>query len=59
MPKGTAISTYSTAYVQQVQNFINDYPRAKFNGENSTKRFTKELEKLNIQKILPILQITT
>ena len=59
MPKGTAISRYSSAYVQRVQNFINDYPRAKFDGENSTKRFTRELQKLNIEKILPILQITS
>ena len=57
--KGTAISDYSNAYIQYVQNFINDYPRAIFDGENSTKRFTKELKKLNIQKKLPFLQITT
>ena len=53
IPKGTAISGYSNAYIRYVQNFINDYPRAIFNGENSTKRFTRELEKLNINIFLP------
>jgi len=53
IPKGTAISDYSNAYIHYVQNFINNYPRAIFDGENSTKRFTKELEKLNIKNFLP------
>ena len=53
IPKGTAISDYSNAYIRYVQNFINNYPRAIFDGENSTKRFTKELEKLNIKIFLP------
>ena len=59
IPKGTPISNYSTEYIQQVQNFINDYPRAIFNGENSTKRLAQELKKLNIQIFLHNLQITT
>ena len=60
IPKGTAISGYSSAYIHQVQNFINDYPRAIFDGENSTKRFEMELSKLNIKKIfLNKIQITT
>ena len=59
IPKGTPISNYSAAYIQYVQNFMNNYPRAIFNGESSTKRFARELKKLNIEKILPILQITT
>ena len=59
MPKGIPISSYSNAYIQQVQNFMNDYPRAIFDGENSTKRFKKELKKLNIKIFLPFLQITT
>lgn len=50
IPKGTAISGYSDKYLRYVQNFINDYPRALFDGENSTKRFQKELKQLNIQK---------
>lgn len=52
IPKGTAISNYSSAYIQYVQNFINDYPRGIFDGESSSKRFKRELEKLNIQNFL-------
>ena len=59
MPKGTPISKYSDEYIQNVQNFINDYPRAIFDGENSTKRFQRELEKLKLEKILHKLQITS
>ena len=59
IPKGTPISNYSVEYIQSVQNFINDYPRAIFNGENSTKRFQRELSKLNIKIFLHNLQITT
>jgi len=51
--KGTLISDYSNDYIRYVQNFINDYPRAIFNGENSTKRFILELKKLNIANFLP------
>ena len=54
IPKGTAISGYSDKYLRYVQNFINDYPRALFDGENSTKRFNNELKKLNINVFLPI-----
>ncbi|MBE6645007.1 MAG: IS30 family transposase [Ruminococcaceae bacterium] len=56
IPKGTAISNYSEAYIQQVQDFINSYPRGIFNGENSLKRFQKELCKLNIKNFLPKIQ---
>ena len=59
IPKGTPISSYSNDYIMQVQNFINDYPRAIFNGENSSKRFARELEKLNIKNFLHKIQITT
>ena len=53
MPKGTPISTFSDKYIRYVQDFINNYPRAIFNGENSAKRFKKELKKLNIEIFLP------
>ena len=49
IPKGTSISSYSKQYIQNVQDFINNYPRVIFNGENSHKRFARELEKLNIK----------
>ena len=58
LPKGTAISTYSNEYIQNVQNFINNYPRAIFDGENSHKRLERELEKLNIKNFLTNIQIT-
>lgn len=59
IPKGVLISDYSNAYIRYVQDFINGYPRAIFDGENSIKRFTNELKKLNIQKNILFLQITT
>ena len=59
IPKGTPISNYSDSYIRYVQNFMNDYPRAIFNGDNSSKRFAKELKKLNIQIFLPFLQKTS
>ena len=60
IPKGTVISSYSKEYIQNVQDYINNYyPRAIFNGENSQKRFVRELEKLNIKNFLGKIQITT
>ena len=59
IPKGVPISQFSDGYLRYVQDFINSYPRGIFGGENSYKRFSKELQKLNIKKFLPILQITT
>lgn len=59
IPKGKPISNYSDSYIRYVQNFMNEYPRAIFNGENSSKRFAKELKKLNIQIFLPFLQKTS
>lgn len=59
IPKGTPISRFSDEYLQYVQNFINDYPRAIFDGENSHKRLEKELKKLNIKNFLPKIQIIT
>ena len=49
IPKGTAISKYSASYIKFVQNYINSYPRAIFGWENSSKRFIRECEKLNIK----------
>ena len=50
--KGTLISNYSSTYIKHVQSFINNYPRALFNGESSAKRFSAELQKLNIKNFL-------
>ena len=49
IPKGVPISRYSNSYIENVQEYINNYPRAIFEGENSNKRFARELEKLNIK----------
>lgn len=56
IPKGTLISQYSDSYIQEVQNFINSYPRGIFNGENSLKRLEKELTKLNLNIFLEKIQ---
>ena len=56
IPKGTPISRFSNAYIQYVQNFINEYPRGIFGGENSHKRLEKELRKLNINNFLSKIQ---
>jgi IS30 family transposase len=53
IPKGVPIATFSNDYIRYVQNFINEYPRAIFKGENSSKRFAKELKKLKIENFLP------
>lgn len=52
IPKGVPISEFSASYVRQVQDFINDYPRGIFDGESASKRFDRELKKLNIQNFL-------
>ena len=52
VPKGTPISKISDSYIKYIQDFINNYPRGIFNGENSAKRFKNELEKLNIKNFL-------
>ena len=59
MPKGTAISRYSNDYIEYVQNFINTYPRAIFNGQNSAKLFKQELDKLNVKNFLDKIQKTS
>ena len=48
IPKGTRISNYTDRQVREIQDFINNYPRRIFDGENSLKRFQNELDKLNI-----------
>lgn len=57
--KGTPISNYSSEYITRVQNFINSYPRAIFNGQNSQELFINELEKLNIKNFLTNFQKTS
>ena len=49
MPKGKPMSSYSKEYIQNAQDFINNYPRRIFDGESAQKRFLNELDKLNIK----------
>ncbi len=49
VPKGTAISRFSPKDLQEIQDFINSYPRAIFDWQNSAKLFKIELEKLHIK----------
>ena len=51
VPKGTPISRYSDEYLNNVQEFINNYPRKLFDGKSAQKMFIGELEKLNIYNI--------
>lgn len=48
IPKGTAISEYSNARIREIQDFMNEYPRGIFGGENALTRFNNELRQLNI-----------
>jgi IS30 family transposase len=50
IPKGTPISQYSTQYIKETQDYINNYPRRILNGTSSAKLFQKELEKLQLSK---------
>lgn len=50
IPKGTVISDYSKDYVRYVQTFINNYPRRILDGESSSKRFKRELQKLSLEE---------
>ena len=48
IPKGTKMETISASKLKRVQNFINQYPRALFDGDNSENQFKTELKKLGI-----------
>ena len=50
IPKGTPISQYSTQYIKETQDYINNYPRKILGGTSSAKAFRKELEILNLEK---------
>ena len=49
IPKGVRIEYFSPQRIREIQDFINDYPRAIFNWQNSSQRFQAELQKLNIK----------
>lgn len=50
IPKGTPISQYTTEYIKDTQDYINNYPRRLLNGTTSAKLFQKELKNLGIEK---------
>lgn len=49
IPKGVRIGNYTPQQIEEIQDFINTYPRRLFDGENSQKRFLNELQKINIK----------
>ena len=48
VPKGTAIKGYSEQRIQEIQDYINTYPRRIFDGKNSLTLFENELRKINV-----------
>jgi len=46
IPKSTAIGEYSLAFIQEVQDYINNYPRRIFGYKTSQMLFNEELEKI-------------
>lgn len=59
IPKGIPISSFSDKYLSDVQNFINSYPRAIFNGKSAQNVFGAELQKLHISDVLLKIQTIT
>ena len=48
VPKGTKIEQYSQQDLNRIADWINDYPRAIFDGRSSRDLFNEELRKLGI-----------
>jgi len=51
IPKSTKIEPFSQQDLNRIADWINDYPRAIFDGRSSRDLFTEKLQKLGIQKI--------
>ena len=51
IPKGTPIEKYTLDEIKNIEEFINNYPRHKFDGKSSQKLFINELNQLNIKNI--------
>lgn len=49
LPRGVKIENYSDQYIQDVANWLNDYPRGIFNYKSSRELFEIELSKLGIK----------
>ena len=48
LPKGTNFDNKTDTDIQEIQNWINEYPRKLFNGFNSKSQLKIELKNLNI-----------
>ena len=48
LPKGTNFDNKTDTDIQEIQNWINEYPRKLFNGLNSKSQLKIELKNLNI-----------
>lgn len=48
IPKGTNFDSKSKDEIKAIQNWINNYPRKLFNGQNSNSKIINELKKLKI-----------
>ena len=46
VPKGTALSKYSVEDVQQIENWLNNYPRSILNYATANELFNKQLQQL-------------
>lgn len=49
LPKGEKIESFSDKYIQDVADWLNDYPRGMFDFKSSRELFEIELEKLGIK----------
>ena len=49
LPKGTRIEAYSDEYIQDVEDWLNDYPRGIFDFKSARDLFNLELKKLGIK----------
>ncbi len=47
--KGTKIETYTDTYLSDVESWLNNYPRRKYDYKSSIELFTEELSKLGIK----------
>lgn len=48
IPKGERIENYTDEYLQQVQNYINDYPRRLFGGKSAREMMEEALQNQGI-----------
>ena len=49
IPKGTKIEAYTDIYLSDVEKWLNNYPRRKYDYKSSIEMFSEELSKLGIK----------